>query len=281
MSNTYRLIGHCPDTRGIVAQVTQTIAQLDGLIIEAHQHLDRPNQHFYMRYEFDCPLTKNEFSQHFAQIAETLHMQWRLRNVAEKIRVIIMVSAFDHCFYDLWYRWQSHELPFELLAVISNHQQVKSWVQWQDIPFHYIPFSQENKHQAFENIEALWQKYQAECIVLARFMQILPSEICARYPEKIINIHHSFLPSFIGAKPYHQAYARGVKLIGATCHYVTEQLDAGPIIEQDVIRVRHDHTVEDLIRLGRDVEKQVLARGLRYHLEDRVLVRGNKTVVLA
>ena len=178
------------------------------------------------------------------------------------------------------HRWHSGELFCAIPAVISNHEDLRDFVEWYGIPFHWAPVNRADKMAAFDRILQFLSDYQADTVVLARYMQILPPALCQAYTGRIINIHHSFLPSFVGAKPYHQAYERGVKLIGATCHYVTETLDAGPIIEQDVIRVSHRHSIEEIARLGKDVEKMVLARGLRYHLEDRVLLHGNKTVIL-
>jgi formyltetrahydrofolate deformylase len=196
-----------------------------------------------------------------------------------KKRVVLLVSKQEHCLYDLLARWQSKELDIEIPCVISNHDTFKGFVEWHGIPFHHVPVTAENKPKAYAEVRRLIDEVRADSIVLARYMQILSPELCASYPSRILNIHHSFLPSFVGAKPYHQAYQRGVKLIGATCHYVTAELDQGPIIEQDVIRIDHSDSPDDMVRYGKDIEKTVLARGLRYHLEDRVLVHGNKTVV--
>jgi formyltetrahydrofolate deformylase len=196
-----------------------------------------------------------------------------------KKRVVIMVSKQEHCLYDLLARWQSKELDIEIPCIISNHDTFRGFVEWHGIPFHHVPVTADNKDAAYAEIRRLYEEVRGDTMVLARYMQIIPPDMCAAYPGQIINIHHSFLPSFVGAKPYHQAYQRGVKLIGATCHYVTSELDQGPIIEQDVIRIDHSDSVDDMVRYGKDIEKAVLARGLRYHLEDRVLVHGNKTVV--
>jgi formyltetrahydrofolate deformylase len=192
-----------------------------------------------------------------------------------------MVSKQDHCLQDLLYRWSSGELEYDIPCVISNHLDMKALVEWYGIPYIHVPVTPENKPQAFAEVVKWVDHYEADTIVLARYMQIIPPELCQKYSGQIINIHHSFLPSFIGAKPYHQAFERGVKLIGATCHYVTEDLDAGPIIEQDVVRVSHSESAAEMVILGKDVEKNVLARGLKFHLQDRVLVYGNKTVVFA
>jgi formyltetrahydrofolate deformylase len=220
-----------------------------------------------------------EFRDRFRPIAEELEMDWKITDSAVKKRVVVMVSKQEHCLYDLLARWQSKELDVEIPCVISNHDTFKGFVEWHGIPFHHVPVTADNKSRAFAEVQRLFEEVRGDTMVLARYMQILSPEICAAYPGAILNIHHSFLPSFVGAKPYHQAYQRGVKLIGATCHYVTDELDAGPIIEQDTVRIDHGDTVDDLVRYGRDIEKTVLSRGLRFHVEDRVLVCGNKTIV--
>ena len=206
-------------------------------------------------------------------------MQWYIRDSTERHRVVILASHASHCLADILHRWHSEELYCDIPCVISNHENLRSMVEWHEIPFHYVAINKDNKEEANLQIQQMISDYQAETVVLARFMQIIPPALCVAYPGKIINIHHSFLPSFVGANPYKKAFERGVKLIGATSHYVTEQLDEGPIIEQDVIRVNHRHNKDDMVRLGKDVEKAVLARALRNHLEDRVIVHGNKTVV--
>lgn len=206
-------------------------------------------------------------------------MDWHVSDSGVRKKVVLMASRESHCLADLLHRWHSDELDCEITSVISNHEDLRSMVEWHGIPFHHVPVDSQNKTPAFEKVASLIDEQQADCIVLARYMQILPPQLCERYANRVINIHHSFLPSFVGARPYHQAAQRGVKLIGATCHYVTDELDAGPIIEQDVVRITHRHNAEDMVRLGKDVEKMVLSRGLRYHLEDRVLVHDNKTVV--
>ena len=225
------------------------------------------------------PFDVDTLREKFALIADEFRMTWRITDSAVKKRVVIMVSKQDHCLSDLLHRWRNHELDMEIPCVISNHEDLRSFVEWHEIPYHCVPVSPQNALEAFQETERLISANRADLIVLARYMRILPPDLVVRYAGCMINIHHSFLPSFVGAKPYHQAYERGVKLIGATCHYVTPELDAGPIIEQDVIRVDHGDTVEDMVKLGSDVEKAVLARGLHYHLEERVLVHQNKTVV--
>ncbi len=206
-------------------------------------------------------------------------MKWKISDSAVKKRVVILVSKQEHCLYDLLARWRAQELEIEIPCVISNHETFRGFVEWHGIPFHHVPITPDTKQSAYAEIQRLFDEVKGDVMVLARYMQIIPPDLCERNLGKIINIHHSFLPSFMGARPYHQAYAKGVKLIGATCHYVTADLDQGPIIEQDVIRIDHSDSVEDMVRYGKDIEKAVLARGLRYHLEDRALIHRNKTIV--
>ena len=289
MEHTYRLVISCPDRVGIVARVSQFVAEYGGWLTEANYHSDRDCGWFFMRNEIRADSLKiglREFSTAFARIADEYKMQWYLRDSTVRQRVVILASHASHCLADLLHRWHSDELFCDIPCVISNHENLRSMVEWHNIPFHYVPIpkvkepkDKEGKAAAFAETERLIEQYRAETIVLARYMQIVPPDLCSKYPGHIINIHHSFLSSFIGANPYQKAYDRGVKLIGATSHYVTTELDEGPIIEQDVIRVGHRHSVDDLVRLGKDVEVAVLARALRNHLEDRVIVRGNKTVV--
>lgn len=277
----YTLTISCPDRAGIIAAVTGFIAQHGGFIVEASYHTEQEEQRFFMRQEIradSLPFDSGEFGRRFTPLAEQFAMTWQIADSAKNKRLVILVSRQDHCLDDLLHRWRTAELRVDIPCVISNHEELRSFVEWHGIPFIHVNM-QENKAAAFEQIAALFDEYQGDTMVLARFMQILPPTLCQRYPGRIINIHHSFLPSFVGAKPYHQAYLRGVKLIGATCHYVTDELDAGPIIEQDTVRIDHGDTVEDLVRYGRDIEKTVLSRGLRYHVEDRILVCGNKTIV--
>ncbi|MFA6014580.1 MAG: formyltetrahydrofolate deformylase [Gallionellaceae bacterium] len=276
----YTLTISCPDRAGIIAAVSGFIAQHGGFIVEASYHTEQEAQRFFMRQEIradSLPFAAEELKRRFAPLAKEFDMTWQLSDSAIKKRLVILVSKQDHCLDDLLHRWRSGELLVDIPCVISNHADLRSYVEWHGIPFIHIDM--QDKLVAFAKIADLFEEYRGDSMVLARFMQILPAMICERFPGRIINIHHSFLPSFVGAKPYHQAYQRGVKLIGATCHYVTEELDAGPIIEQDTVRIDHGDTVEDLVRYGRDIEKTVLSRGLRYHVEDRVLVCGNKTIV--
>ena len=282
--NTYRLVISCPDGIGIVAKVSGFIATYNGWIMEANHYSDLANGQFFMRYVIQSdslPFELPDFKQAFAPLADQFSMMWRITESSYKKKVILMASKESHCLIDLLYRWHSNELDCEIVGVISNHNDLRNMVEWYGVPYHHVAVDPANKEASFAQVTQLIEDYKTDCIVLARYMQIIPPALCQRYVQKIINIHHSFLPSFVGAKPYHQAAKRGVKLIGATCHYVTEELDAGPIIEQDVVRISHQNSVEDMVRLGRDVEKMVLAKGLRYHLEDRLLVHDNRTVVLA
>ncbi len=279
-SRHFTLAISCPDRAGIIAAVSGFIAQYGGFIVEASYHTEQEALRFFMRQEIradSLPFDADEFRRRFATMAQDFDMKWQLSDSALKKRLVILVSKQDHCLDDLLHRWRSGELQVDIPCVISNHEDLRSFVEWHGIPFVFVDM--QDKTAAFEKITNLFEQHRGDSMVLARFMQILPPTLCQRFPGRIINIHHSFLPSFVGAKPYHQAYLRGVKLIGATCHYVTEELDAGPIIEQDTVRIDHGDTVDDLVRYGRDIEKTVLSRGLRYHVEDRVLVCGNKTIV--
>lgn len=278
----YTLTASCPDRVGIVARVAGFIAEHQGWILETSHHSDADTGRYFMRIEIKAdslPFHLTEFRRRFLPIADELRMDWRIADSAVRKRVVILVSKQEHCLYDLLARWQSKELDVEIPCVISNHLDLKGFVEWHGIPFHHVPLTASNKPDAFAEIQRIFEEVKGDVMVLARFMQILPPGLCDAYPGQILNIHHSFLPSFVGARPYHQAYQRGVKLIGATCHYVTAELDAGPIIEQDTVRIDHGDSVDDLVRYGKDIEKTVLARGLRFHVEDRVLVNGNRTVV--
>ena len=280
MTHHYTLTISCPDRAGIIAAVSGFIAQHGGFIVEASYHTEQEAKLFFMRQEIradSLPFDTNEFRRLFTPLADGFGMSWQLADSAQKKRLVLLVSKQDHCLDDLLHRWRSGELQVDIPCVISNHEDLRSFVEWHGIPFLHVDMQE--RDAAFEKIAKLFEVYRGDTIILARFMQIMPPALCRHYAGRIINIHHSFLPSFVGAKPYHQAYQRGVKLIGATCHYVTDELDAGPIIEQDTVRIDHGDTVDDLVRYGRDIEKSVLARGLRYHVEDRVLVCGNKTIV--
>ncbi len=278
----YTLTLSCPDRVGIVAAVSTFIAGHKGWIVEANHHADQDTQRFFMRQEIladSLPFDADGLRQRFEPIAREFNMDWKVSDTGTKKRAVLLVSKQEHCLYDLLARWQSKELDIDIPCVISNHETFRGFVEWHGIPFHHIPVSPDTKSQAYGEVLKTFSEARGDVMVLARYMQILSPDVCAALSGRIVNIHHSFLPSFVGGRPYHQAHARGVKLIGATCHYVTEELDQGPIIEQDVIRVDHSDSVDDLVRYGKDIEKAVLARGLRYHLEDRVLVDGTKTVV--
>jgi len=282
MQHRFTLTLFCADKVGVVAAVSVFVASHRGSIVESSQHSDLVEGCFFMRVVIDAgsiTLDFDSFKQEFSAIGKEYQMNWQLFDSKVEHRVIVLVSKLDHCLVDILYRWRNQDIKFEIPCVISNHQELRSIVEWHDIPFHYVPMDKQNKIRAFNEIERLYLKYKGDTMVLARFMQILPKNLCEKYFGKLINIHHSFLPSFIGAKPYHQAYNRGVKLTGATCHYVTEELDSGPIIDQDVIRIDHGHSIDDLVRLGKDVEKNVLAKGLSYHLQNRVIIHKNKTII--
>jgi len=281
-----RLIASCPDGVGIVARVATFLAEREASITEANQYHDPRSQTFFMRAEFVIDGGKfppARLEEGFRAIAQELKMTWRFTDVRRRQRVVLLVSKFDHCLAYLLHRRKVGDMEFDLPCVISNHDDLRALVEWHGIPYHHVPVPSEPaaRQEALEKTAQLIAEARAETIVLARYMQIFPPWLCERYRHRVINIHHSFLPSFIGGKPYHQAEERGVKLIGATCHYVTEDLDEGPIIEQDVVRIRHSDTIKDMMRLGKDVENAVLSRGLRYHLEDRVLVQGNKTILFS
>ena len=283
-NGSYTLVVSCPDAIGIVAAVSSFVAERKGSLLESNHHTDVEQGWFYMRNVIGAAslaVSLEAFRADFGHLAETFGMKWRVSDNNELQRVVILVSQASHCLADILHRWESGELPCEISCVISNHENLRSMVEWQGIPFHHVPVPQVDKDPAFVTMAEIITQYEADTVVLARYMQIVPSTLCEQFADRLINIHHSFLPSFIGANPYQKAYERGVKLIGATCHYVTEDLDEGPIIEQDVVRVNHSCDKDDLVRLGRDAEQAVLSRGLRYHLEDRVIVRGNKTIVFS
>ena len=283
-NGSYTLVVSCPDAIGIVAAVSSFVAEREGSLLESNHHTDVEQGWFYMRNVIGAAslaVSLEAFRADFGHLAKTFGMKWRVSDNNELQRVVILVSQASHCLADILNRWESGELPCQIPCVISNHENLRSMVEWHGIPFHYVPVPQVDKAAAFVTVTEIITQYQADTVVLARYMQIVPPTLCEQFTDRLINIHHSFLPSFIGANPYQRAYERGVKLIGATCHYVTEDLDEGPIIEQDVVRVNHSCDKDDLVRLGRDAEQAVLSRGLRYHLEDRVIVRGNKTIVFS
>jgi len=279
----YILTLSCPNRPGIVAAVASHLFEDGGNILEAQQFDDTETDRFFMRLVFDrtdagCPVS--QMRQGFASLADRFAMSWTLRDQAEKRRVMLLVSKFDHCLTDLLYRWRIGELAMTPTAIVANHpRETYPDMDFGAIPFHHLPASRETKAEQEARIWQLVQETGTELVVLARYMQVLSDDLAGKLAGRCINIHHSFLPGFKGAKPYHQAHARGVKLIGATAHYVTADLDEGPLIEQDVERISHSDTPDDLIRIGRDIERRVLARAVRYHLDDRVLLNGSKTVV--
>ncbi len=282
MKNTATLLITCPDAKGIVAAIAEFLHQHNANILHADQHQDAENNLFLMRVEWDLAgfnLDETHFNQAFAVIADKFSMQWQLKLSQHKARVAIMVSQYDHCLADLLHRHKSGELACEIPLVISNHRDTEKLVQFYGVDFHYIAVTKDNKAEAEAAQFKLFDQYNIDLIVLARYMQILSPDFVSRYPQRIINIHHSFLPAFIGARPYHRAFERGVKLIGATGHYVTEVLDEGPIIEQGIERISHRDQVEDLIQKGRDLERVVLSKAVRWHIENRILLYANKTVI--
>lgn len=284
----YVLTLGCPDRPGIIAAITTFIADFGGSILEAGYHSDAETGWFFTRQAIKAstvPFGVDELRNRFQRIATELgpDSEWHVHDSGVRRRAVVLVSREGHCLHDLLGRAVSEELPATIEAVIGNHLDLASITEAHGIPFHHVPFPKDpaERGPAFERIRELVDEHDPDAVVLARFMQVLPQQLCEHWAGRAINIHHSFLPSFVGARPYHQAFARGVKLIGATCHYVTPELDAGPIIEQDVIRVDHADNVSDMVRQGRDIERVVLARGLRWHLESRVLVHGRRTVVFS
>ena len=282
MKNTAILLISCPDQKGIVATLSDFVFRHNGNILHADEHADEGSNLFLMRVEFDptdFDINLADFSRHFSPIAEKFAMQWRLARSNVRQKMAILVSKYDHCLVDLLYRHKSGELACDIPLVISNHPDNGPIADFYRIPFFVVAVSKDNKSEAEEKILGLLKQHNPDFIVLARYMQILSNDFVNEYPHRIINIHHSFLPAFVGAKPYHQAFTRGVKLIGATSHYVTDVLDDGPIIEQDLVRISHRDSLDDLLQKGRDLEKVVLSRAVRWHIENRVLLYGNKTVV--
>ena len=280
MNHAYVLTLSCPDRRGIVHAVSGFLLEHGGNIEEAAQYNDSGTGLFFMRVQFACDsLDDAALRARLAPFAEPFGMQWQLHATSQPMRTVIMVSKEGHCLNDLLFRWKSGLLPLDIRAIVSNHREFYQLAASYNVPFHHIPVTAATKPQAEAKQYEIIEAEGAELVVLARYMQVLSDDLCRRLAGRAINIHHSFLPSFKGAKPYYQAHDRGVKLIGATAHYVTADLDEGPIIEQDVARVDHTDTVEDLTARGRDTESQVLARAVKWHSEHRVLLNGHKTVV--
>lgn len=283
MSSTLVALLHGPDQPGLVARVAGWIYERGGNILHADQHRDREAGIFFQRVEWEQSATSGPGSrasaEAFRAFAASLGMEARLTSSADRARVVVFVSKADHCFHDLALRWRAGEFSGELAGVISNHRDLEPAARGYGLPFFHIPVTAETKAAAEAQQLAKLCELDADLVVLARYMQVLSGEFLQQLGRPVINIHHSFLPAFAGGRPYHQAHARGVKIIGATAHYATRDLDEGPIIHQDVTRVTHRHGVDDLIRLGRDLEKRVLAQAVRWHLDNRVLAYGNKTVV--
>lgn len=272
---------NCPDAVGLLARITGAISEHGGNLLEVSQYTDKTSGWFFARLAIEKGAERwqpETFAAAFQGVASDLKAEWSMRPDDRKTPTAILVSKQDHCLVDLLWRWRSGELGIEVPLVVSNHEVCRELVEREGVRFEYVPF-EDGKEEAFQRMAGLLRESGAELVVLARFMQVLPAWLCREFAARVINIHHSFLPAFVGANPYRKAFERGVKLIGATCHYATEELDAGPIIEQEVARVEHYHDPEDLVRLGRDCERLALARGVRYHVEDRVLVHGAKAIV--
>ncbi|RWC98990.1 MAG: formyltetrahydrofolate deformylase [Mesorhizobium sp.] len=271
----------CKSTRGIVAAISGCLADLGCNIVDSSQFDDLGGGGFFMRVSFlsETGTPQADIRSNFTEVAARFDMDWQIHDAEDRMKVLLMVSRFGHCLNDLLYRWKIGALPIDIVGVVSNHHDYQKVVVNHDIPFHHINVTKENKPHAEARLMEAVEHSGAELLVLARYMQVLSETVCKKMSGKIINIHHSFLPSFKGANPYKQAYERGVKLIGATAHYVTEDLDEGPIIEQDVARITHGQNPDDYVSIGRDVESQVLARAIHAHIHHRVFLNGNKTIV--
>jgi formyltetrahydrofolate deformylase len=272
----------CPDKPGIVYAVSSFLVQHSANIIDSQQYGEPEGGLFFMRVHFSVPQPRvvTDLERDFTWVAESFHMTWHLHDKFERIKTLLMVSQLGHCLNDLLFRWSAGSLPVDITGVVSNHEVYRGLTESYQLPFHFLPVTKESKPAAEAQLMSIIDETSTELIVLARYMQILSPEVCKRVEGRMINIHHSFLPSFKGAKPYHQAHAKGVKLVGATAHYVTPDLDEGPIIEQGLLRVDHSYSPDRLVEAGRDVEAQVLARAVTWHAEHRVLLNGNRTVVL-
>ncbi|WP_417621029.1 formyltetrahydrofolate deformylase [Parasphingorhabdus sp.] len=284
MTDTYILTLTAQDRVGLVAAVTGFLANLDGFILDSQQYADLARDRFFMRVEFKgagekFPAHLSELKSGFSAVAEQFALRWQLVSSAEKPNIVIAVSKGSHCLNDLLHRWKTGSLPVNIAAVVGNHENLRPLTEWHDLPFHHLPVSDDNRAEQEQAILDLMDQNSADYLVLARYMQILSDRMSAELAGRCINIHHSFLPGFKGAKPYHRAHERGVKLIGATAHFVSEDLDEGPIIEQAVERVDHRASVEDMIRIGRDIEAQVLAKAVKWAGERRILLNGHRTVV--
>ncbi|QCB97204.1 formyltetrahydrofolate deformylase [Arthrobacter sp. PAMC25564] len=283
----YVLSLDCPETRGIVHAVSGFLLEQGCDILESKQFDSQPDRHFFMRIHFASagdsrggPATLDSLRRAFVPVVEKFGMHWHLRAHGEKHRVLIMVSKFEHCLNDLLFRARIGELPIDIVGVVSNHPDHRGIVEWHGIPFFHVPVTADTKPEAEARLLELVDEFDVELVVLARYMQVLSDNLTRRLDGRAINIHHSFLPSFKGAKPYHQAHARGVKTVGATAHYVNADLDEGPIISQQVVEVDHTYSAEDLVAAGRDTERKALSNAVRWHCEGRVFLQGNRTVVL-
>ncbi len=284
MTSPSILLIHCPDRKGIVAAIANFLLMQNANILHAAQHQDNDLGLFFMRVEFVLEgdtVNRTAFLEAFTSIAESFEMTWQFEEQQRLPKVAIFVSQYLHCLNDLLYRYSAGELRCEIPFIISNHEDARGLAEFYNIPFHKIPVTKDTKVEAEAQQVALLEEHSVELVVLARYMQVLSSAFCAKYPRRIINVHHSFLPAFTGAKPYHAAFARGVKLIGSSSHYVTEILDEGPIIEQEVMRISHEDQLPDLLQKGRDLERLVLSRAVRWHLEHRILSYANKTVIFS
>lgn len=273
---------NCEDRAGIVAAVATVLSNTQCNIEESSQYNDPLSDQFYMRVVFNPtqPESLENLKNAFEKIADEFSMDWQICDDTKAVKTAIMVSQHDHCLHDLIYRWRTHLLPIEITAIISNHENAKEMADYHELPFHYLPITKETKKQQEEKVHQIVEETGTELIVLARYMQILSEDLCNKYPQRIINIHHSFLPGFKGAKPYHQAYERGVKIIGATAHFVTTDLDEGPIITQDIERIDHSHTPTKMKHLGQDIESRVLARAVDLYTQRRIFMKNKRTIIL-
>jgi formyltetrahydrofolate deformylase len=281
MGADFVLLIVCDDRKGIVAAVANSIASQDCNIVESSQYGDEATGRFFMRIAITCPTgsTKESFEAAFLPVATAFQLEWRIHDLRKKLRAMIMVSQGGHCLNDLLYRTATKRLPMEITSVVSNHQNWQRRAEHEGIPFYHLPVTPENKLEQEAKLLAMVEEQNVDLVILARYMQVLSDQLCRKLDGRVINIHHSFLPGFKGAKPYHRAYERGVKMVGATAHYVTPDLDEGPIITQDVSIVDHADTVDDLIAQGQETESRVLSRAVKLHLEHRVMLNGNRTIV--
>jgi len=282
MKNSAVLLVTCPDRKGIVAAIGEFLYRNDANILHADQHQDAERGLFLMRVEWELArfaLDLAEFPRRFQPLADRFEMRWRLERSDQPLRAALFVSKYDHCLMDLLYRHHTGELRCQVPLIVSNHPDAEKWAAFYKVPFHLIPVPSGNKQEAEQKQLDLLAAEKIDLVVLARYMQVLSPEFVKKYPRRIINVHHSFLPAFSGARPYHRAFERGVKLIGATSHYVTDELDEGPIIEQNVVRISHRDGIDNLLEKGRDLEKVVLSRAVRWHIDHRILGYDNKTVI--